>query len=175
MEGSNPAPRRRTRARGPNSAQAEQSAPGLVDDGAQAPDADGTPEVVAGGTPEVVEEASATSFTQRAPLRRRLRYLSRRRELALRDLGGFVFESHRQGEERPGLVADKLGALSAIDDERELLERALEERRDVIALREPGISVCAACSTLHGSEANFCPHCGTAVGSGVHDRKTAGR
>lgn len=175
MEGSNPAPRRRTRAPRANAAQAEQDSPGLVGDGTQAPDTDGAPEVVGDGTPETVAEASATSFTQRAPLRRRLRYLSRRRELALRDLGGFVFESHRQGEERPGLVADKLGALSAIDDERELLERALDQRREVIALREPGISVCAACSTLHGSEANFCPHCGTAVGSGAHDRKTAGR
>jgi ribosomal protein L32 len=175
MEGSNPAPRRRTRAAGANAAPSEEGAPGLVEDGTPGLVVDGAPAVVADGTSEVVEQAGATSFMQRAPLRRRLRYLSRRREVALRDLGGFVFESHRQGEEQPGLIADKLGALRAIDDEREQLERALDQRREVIALREPGISVCAECSTLHGSEANFCPHCGTATGSDARDRKTAGR
>ena len=43
--------------------------------------------------------ARATSFVERAVLRRRIRFLRRRRELALHDLGGFVYETHRLGEE----------------------------------------------------------------------------
>lgn len=109
------------------------------------------------------DEVRATSFLERASLRRRLQYLLRRRELALRDLGGFVFESHRQGEQNPDLLAEKIAALSTIDDERELLERALVERQEIVVLREPGISVCPACSTLRGTDANYCPQCGTAV------------
>jgi RNA polymerase subunit RPABC4/transcription elongation factor Spt4 len=30
-------------------------------------------------------------------------------------------------------------------------------------LREPGITTCSQCSTLHGSEDRFCPSCGTAA------------
>jgi hypothetical protein len=130
------------------------SAAGLVEPAAQASSA---------ATADGGDEVRATSFLQRASLRRRLQYLLRRRELALRDLGGFVFESHRQGEQNPDLLAEKIGALSTIDDERELLERALGERQEIVVLREPGISVCPACSTLCGSDANYCPQCGTAV------------
>ena len=35
--------------------------------------------------------------------------------------------------------------------------RAFEE------LHEPGVSACEHCGALHGSEARFCPSCGTAV------------
>ena len=106
------------------------------------------------------ESARATSFLQRATLRRRLRFLRRRRELALHDLGGFVFESHRLGESRPELTADKLSALAAIDAELETLQHALAVREELAVLHEPGISACPQCSTIHDSSANFCPGCG---------------
>jgi hypothetical protein len=103
----------------------------------------------------------ALSFLQRAPLRRRLQLLRRQREVALRDLGGFVFEEHRQGQQRPELRSAKLDALSTIDREREQLEQALDERQELAVLREPGLSACANCQTIHGSDANYCPNCGT--------------
>jgi NADH pyrophosphatase NudC (nudix superfamily) len=103
----------------------------------------------------------ATSFLQRAPLRRRLAHLRRRRELALRDLGGLVYESHRRGEEHPELVSAKLTALDAIDEERDALEQALDDHRELLVLREPGITVCAHCGAIHDSDAKFCPNCGT--------------
>ena len=43
------------------------------------------------------------------------------------------------------------------------LEHALDDRRPLTELREPGVSVCSRCGALHGSEARFCPSCGTPV------------
>jgi len=102
----------------------------------------------------------ATSFLERAVLRRRLRFLTRRRELALRDLGGFVFESHRLGDARPDLSAAKLAALDALDAEIDTLQRALGAHEELTVLHEPGISSCPQCSTIHDSAARFCPGCG---------------
>jgi hypothetical protein len=93
-----------------------------------------------------------------------VRYLRRRRELALRDLGGFVYEAQRQGEPRPALLAEKLDALAKLDAELATLETALAEHREALVLREPGIAVCALCSTIHDSEARYCPQCGTGLG-----------
>jgi transposase len=109
-------------------------------------------------------EVGATSFLQRAVIRRRVRFLRRRRELALYDLGGFLFESHRLGEATDELLAEKLAALSALDDELATLQRALDLREEVAVLYEPGIAACPGCGTLHDSAANFCPHCGLAFG-----------
>jgi len=103
---------------------------------------------------------SATGFMQRAVVRRRLRFLRRRRELLLHDLGGFVFESHRLGEDRDALRSEKLEALSALDAELAVLEHALGAREEVAVLREPGIASCPRCSTIHDSAAKYCPHCG---------------
>jgi hypothetical protein len=102
----------------------------------------------------------ATSFLERVPLRRRLRFLRRARELAIRDLGGFVYEAHHQGQPRPALLSEKLAALDALDGECQKLGQALDEREEVRVLREPGISACVHCSTIYGSEARFCPGCG---------------
>src|ERR1700757_4247302 len=49
------------------------------------------------------------NFRERGRLRRRLRYLRRLREIALRDLGGLVYDLHRFRRERPELVEGKLG------------------------------------------------------------------
>jgi ribosomal protein L40E len=117
------------------------------------------------GTPAGVEPADATaphapSFRDRGRLRRRLRYLRRVRELAFRDLGGLVYDQHRFEKPNEQLVQGKVEALAAIDRELRALEIALDDRRPLHELREPGISSCPRCGALHGSEANWCPQCG---------------
>lgn len=122
----------------------------------------GQPESAAGlGSPG--RAVGATSFLQRAVIRRRVRFLRRRRDLALHDLGGFMFESHRLAEPREELLAEKLAALGALDAELATLQRALDLREEVSVLHEPGIASCARCDTLHDSAANFCPNCGHAI------------
>jgi zinc-ribbon domain len=103
------------------------------------------------------------SFRQRGRLRRRLRYLRRVRELGFRDLGGLVFDQHKFASINEELVRSKLTALAAVDAELRALEHALDDRRPLTELREPGISVCPRCGALHGSDARFCPSCGVPV------------
>jgi hypothetical protein len=105
-------------------------------------------------------DARRTGFRDRGRLRRRLRYLRRVRELGFRDLGGLVFDLHRFHRQGDELVRGKLNALEQVDAELRAIERALDERRDFIELREPGIAACPRCGALHGSEAHFCPSCG---------------
>lgn len=106
---------------------------------------------------------AAPTFLTRSKLRRRLRYLRRVREIGFRDLGGLVFDLDRFGRERPDLVELKLAGLKSIDAELRALEVALDDRRADEELFEPGVAACARCGTLHGSEARFCPSCGTPV------------
>jgi hypothetical protein len=127
--------------------------------------------VVAPAAGETVVEAApadaAPGFRTRARIRRRLRYLRRYRELAFRDLGGLVFDLHRFGRERPDLVAQKLGGLATVDRELRALETALRDRQDITQLREAGIAACTRCQTLHDTDANFCPGCGSALRGAV--------
>jgi hypothetical protein len=102
------------------------------------------------------------SFRHRGRMRRRLRYLRRVRELGFRDLGGLVFDQHRFSQANEDLVRGKVNALAAVDQELRTLEQALDDRRPITELREPGISVCPRCGGLHGSEARYCPSCGVA-------------
>jgi hypothetical protein len=111
-----------------------------------------------------VAAAGKASFRDRGRLRRRLRFLRRTRELAYRDIGGLIFDMRRFSRSRQDLLDAKLGALGAVDQELRALERALDDRRPIHELREPGISSCARCGALHSSEANFCPHCGLQLG-----------
>jgi ribosomal protein L40E len=103
------------------------------------------------------------SFRERGRLRRRLRYLRRVRELGFRDLGGLIFDQHKFARVNEDLVRGKLAALAGVDAELRALEHALDDRRPLTELREPGISVCPRCGALHGSEARYCPSCGVPV------------
>ena len=114
----------------------------------------------AGLAPEDVAP-TRPSFRDRGRLRRRLRYLRRVRELGFRDLGGLAFDLHRFARRHDELVLGKLAALDAVDRELRAIERVLDERRDIIELREPGVAACPRCGALHGSDARFCPQCGT--------------
>ena len=145
--------------------------------------AEAQPAVPAGAEPPDPAAAPRPSFRNRGRLRRRLRFLRRVRELGYRDLGGLVFDQHKFGRLNEDLVRGKVSALTAVDTELRALEEALGERRDITELREPGITACARCSTLHGSDANFCPSCGLAmrgartiaadVGEGAHAARPA--
>jgi ribosomal protein L40E len=114
----------------------------------------------AGLAPEDVAP-TRPSFRDRGRLRRRLRYLRRVRELGFRDLGGLAFDLHRFARRNDELVLGKLAALDAVDRELRAIERVLDQRRDIIELREPGVAACPRCGALHGSDARFCPQCGT--------------
>ena len=145
--------------------------------------AEGQPAVPAGAEPPDPAAAPRPSFRNRGRLRRRLRFLRRVRELGFRDLGGLVFDQHKFGRLDEELVRGKVSALAAVDAELRALEEALGERRDITELREPGITACPRCGTLHGSDANFCPSCGLAisgartiaadVGEGAHTARPA--
>jgi hypothetical protein len=129
---------------------------------APAPDAPAAPD-----EPAPADGARATGFLERAVLRRRLRFLRRRRELALHDLGGFVFEEHRLGRGEDALREQKLAALDALDGEIATLEHALGAREELTVLREPGIAACPECRTLHDSAARHCPGCGRPTAAGA--------
>lgn len=116
--------------------------------------------------PPPAEPASAVTGN-RPKLRRRLRYLRRAHELGLRDLGGLVFDLHRFSRRNDQLVAAKLHALDAIDREMRAIDAALGTGRDVVELHEAGITACVRCGGLHGTDARFCPACGTEVAGPV--------
>ncbi len=101
-------------------------------------------------------------FRERGRLRRRLRYLRQIRELGYRDLGGLVFDQHRF-ERRDGQLVDaKVLAIELLDREIRSLEEVLELQTSYSELFIPGVSACARCGTLHGSDAHYCPNCGLA-------------
>jgi hypothetical protein len=108
--------------------------------------------------------AERSGFGSRGRLRRRARFLRKARELAYRDLGGLVFNLHRFGQRNDPLVLAKLNMLSQIDDELRGLEAVLNEHEPVTVLREAGITACARCAAIHGSEDRFCPNCGLSLG-----------
>src|SRR5438552_15502587 len=111
---------------------------------------DGSTMPIAGVDPAAATTPLEPSFRDRGRLRRRLRYLRRVRELGFRDLGGLIFDQHRFSRVNTTLVDGKLHALVAVDGELRALEHALDDRRPLTELREPGISVCSRCGALHG-------------------------
>jgi hypothetical protein len=114
----------------------------------------------AGSSPPTESSPPAPSWRVRGRLRRRLRYLRAAREVALRDLGGLVFDLHRFERERPDLVKAKLESLGELDRERRELEIALGDPRETDVLRVPGLASCPSCGELMPSAARFCPSCG---------------
>ena len=109
----------------------------------------------------LVDRDAPVGLRERGKIRRRVRYLRRLRELQLRDLGGFALEQRRLGRERPDLMRAKLDDAARTDGELRALERALDERRPLRELREPGIGgACPECGTVHGSSDRYCSWCG---------------
>jgi hypothetical protein len=113
----------------------------------------------AGIAPEDLERRGATG--RRSRLRRRARFLRRARELALRDLGGLVYEARRREQDSGKLVEDKVARLAALDSELGGIEATLGISRGETVIREPGVGgTCPRCGELHGSDARFCSYCG---------------
>lgn len=113
----------------------------------------------AGIAPEDLERRGATG--RRSRLRRRARFLRRARELALRDLGGLVYEARRREQDGGKLVEDKVARLAALDSELSGIEATLGMPRGETVIREPGVGgTCARCGELHASDARFCSRCG---------------
>ncbi len=120
--------------------------------------ADGSP-LPAGVTPEDLELRSGAG--RRGKVRRRARFLRRARELALRDLGGLVYEAHRRDQDGGKLVKEKVEHLGVIDAELRVLEAELGTPRGETVLREPGVGgTCPRCGELHASDAHYCSRCG---------------
>jgi hypothetical protein len=113
----------------------------------------------AGVAPADLERRSTTG--RRSKLRRRARFLRRARELALRDLGGLIYEARRREQDPGKLAEEKVERLANLDAELRDLEAALGTPRGETVLREPGVGgTCPRCGELHASDATFCAHCG---------------
>ncbi len=132
------------------------------------------PAPAAGGQPVPIAVTAASveprrpGFRERGRLWRRLRYLRKLRELQVRDLGGLVFDLRRFERKRDDLVAQKIDQIRACDDELRALETALDERRDLRDVREPGVGgTCPRCFAIFGSNDRFCGGCGAALGGAV--------
>jgi hypothetical protein len=138
---------------------------------APAPREDGQ-RLPAGIAPEDLERRGATG--RRSRLRRRARFLRRARELALRDLGGLVYEARRREQDGGKLVEEKVARLAALDSELGGIESALGMPRGETVIREPGVGgTCARCGELHGSDARFCAHCGANLEEAAADKARA--
>jgi hypothetical protein len=121
-----------------------------------------------GQTVEAERAPRRPGFRARGRMRRRLRYLRKLRELQARDLGGLMFDLRRFERKRDDLVAQKIEQIRACDDELRALERALDERRELRDVREPGIGgTCPRCFAIYGSADKFCASCGAALGGAV--------
>ncbi|MDQ6915087.1 MAG: zinc ribbon domain-containing protein [Actinomycetota bacterium] len=87
------------------------------------------------------------------------------RELQLRDLGGFVLDLYRFGEQRDRLVREKLDRVIDTDKEAHALEALLGEGRAgavrTYEIRMPGVGgTCPSCGEFHATDARFCARCG---------------
>jgi hypothetical protein len=126
----------------------------------------------AGAAPEDVERREVSG--RRGKLRRRARYLHKARELALRDLGGLVYEARRREQDPGKLAQEKVDKLIALDVELTEIEAALGVTRGETVVREPGVGGnCARCGELHPSDATFCAKCGANLAEAAREAAAA--
>jgi hypothetical protein len=120
---------------------------------------------VPAGQEPVDADAPPTPITaERGSMRKRVRRLSRVREVLLRELGALVVEMRRLGRDNPELIARKSAEVLAIDEELRGLRDALGERQTVEQVVAAGVAgSCARCGTLMATDDRFCPRCGLAV------------
>jgi hypothetical protein len=127
-------------------------------------------ETAAGSTPPAGQEPlpeddeATPAASERGSMRKRVRRLTRMREVQLRELGALVVELRRLGRENRDLVERKAAVALATDEELRGLQEALDERRTVEHTVAAGIAgTCTRCGTLIGTGDRFCSHCGLAV------------
>jgi hypothetical protein len=118
--------------------------------------------------PAPAEQTRKVGLRERTRLRRRVRFLRKRRELELRDLGGLIFDMYRFGSKRQDLVRDKLQEMFADDRELREFEHLVGRRQRRLDIREAGIGgACPRCGQLFSTEARFCSRCGQNVSDGA--------
>ncbi len=118
--------------------------------------------------PTPAGETRRLGLRERSRLRRRVRFLRKRRELELRDLGGLIFDMYRFGSKRQDLVRDKLQEMFAADRELREFEHLLGKRPRRLDIREAGVGgACPRCQQLYSTEARFCSRCGQALSDGA--------
>ena len=126
----------------------------------------------AGVAPEDVERREVSG--RRGKLRRRARFLHKARELALRDLGGLVYEARRREQDPGKLAQEKVDKLIALDAELNEIEAVLGVVRGQTVVREPGVGgTCARCGELHASDATFCASCGANLAEAAREAAAA--
>jgi hypothetical protein len=114
--------------------------------------------------PKPRRRAIRLGLTQRARLRRQVRFLRKQRELQMRDLGGLIFDMYRFGSKRQDLVREKLRLMFEADRELRAFEAMLGGRRGPLTVREPGVGgSCPRCLTLYSTDAHYCWRCGLAL------------
>ena len=146
-------------------------APGSAPEANPAPGEDGQ-RLPAGAGAEDVERREVAG--RRGKLRRRARYLHKARELALRDLGGLVYEARRREQDPGKLAQEKVDRLIALDAELTQIEAALGVARGATVVREPGVGgTCARCGELHPSDATFCARCGANLAEAAREAAAA--
>ena len=96
----------------------------------------------------------------RGVLRRERRALVRRREEAIRDLGGLILEMYRQDRFREELVAEQCAELMSIDERIQELDHLLSPDPTSVGIATAGSCACGA-PLLAG--AHFCANCGRAT------------
>ena len=118
--------------------------------------------------PAAEQQTRRLGLRERSRLRRRVRFMRKRRELELRDLGGLIFDMYRFGSKRQDLVRDKLQEMFSADRELREFEHLLGGRQRQINLREAGVGgMCPRCQQLYSTEAKFCSRCGQNLSDGA--------
>lgn len=120
--------------------------------------------VPAGQEPPSPAAVRTPATAERGSMRKRVRRLTRLREVLLRELGALIVELRRLERENPELVARKAAEVLAVDEQLRGLREALGERQTLEQVVAAGVAgSCARCATLLGSDDRFCSHCGLAM------------
>jgi hypothetical protein len=120
--------------------------------------------VPAGQDPPAPEALATPAAAERGSMRKRVRKLSRTRDVLLRELGALVVEMRRLGRDNPELVERKAAEVLAVDEELRGLRTGLESRQTVEQIVTAGIAgSCSRCGNLVGTDDRFCSRCGLGV------------
>src|SRR3954451_23849604 len=130
--------------------------------------------VPAGQEPPSPEDAAVPVTAERGSMRKRVRRLTRMREVLLRELGALVVEMRRLERENPELVSRKAAEVLVIDEQLRGLRGALGERQTVEQVVAAGVAgSCVRCGTLMATDDRFCSRCGLATAEPVAEPAAA--
>src|SRR3954463_14371175 len=117
--------------------------------------------VPAGQEPPAPDAVPAPVTAERGSMRKRVRRLTRMREVLLRELGALMVEMRRLERENPELVARKAAEVLSIDEQLRGLREALGERQTVEQVVAAGVAgSCGPLGALMGTHHPFFSPCG---------------